>query len=116
MSKREGDAAEAIAAAYLRAQGLTPVARNWRCRLGEIDLICRDGATLVFVEVRRRTRSDYGGARESITFAKRRRIVAAAQSYLAHLSHAPACRFDVILLGPGQPPKLEWLRDAFSAD
>jgi putative endonuclease len=63
-------------------QGLTIVGRNFRTRFGEIDLIARDGSTLVFVEVRLRTSSRFGGAAESITTAKRARLVAAAREYL----------------------------------
>ena len=66
-----GARAEALAADYLMRQGLTIVGRNFRTRFGEIDLIARDGRTLVFVEVRMRSSRDYGGGLESITAAKR---------------------------------------------
>jgi putative endonuclease len=72
----------------------------------------RDGRTLVFVEVRQRSRSDYGGAGASITAAKRRRIILAARHYLARRGDCD-CRFDCILIDAGQ---LEWLKHAFSAD
>ena len=81
-------------------------------RGGEIDLIFRDGKVLVFVEVRQRSRSDFGGAAASITARKRQRLILAAQHYL--LKHPDAdCRFDCILIDGDQ---LEWLRNAFSAD
>src|SRR4051812_3764951 len=78
---RSGERAEAIAAQYLVAQGLVIVARNYRTRRGEIDLIARDGDTLVFVEVRMRSRADFGGAAASVTLAKRERWIAAALAY-----------------------------------
>jgi putative endonuclease len=114
-TKARGDAAEAQALAYLQAQGLTLVQRNWRTPGrggGEIDLIMRDGATLVFIEVRRRTGRAFGGAAASVTAAKRRRIVFAAQHYLLRLAQAPACRFDVVSLEGGA---IQWLRAAFDA-
>jgi len=69
-----GAAAEALAARFLAARGLTIIARNYRCRGGDIDLIARDRDTLVFVEVRLRSGDAFGGARASITAAKRRRL------------------------------------------
>lgn len=107
-----GREAEAAAARHLERHGLRVVARNFRVRGGEIDLICRDGATLVFVEVRLRRDGDFGGAAASITAAKRRRIVLAASHYLAGRAESN-CRFDCVLL---DGERLEWLRDAFAAD
>lgn len=107
-----GREAEAQAAAHLERHGLRVVERNFRVRGGEIDLICRDGATLVFVEVRQRSRGDFGGAAASITVAKRERIVLAARHYLASRPVCD-CRFDCVLI---DGDKLEWLRDAFAAD
>lgn len=110
-----GQAAENLAAAYLRSRGLNTVARNYRCRGGEVDLICTDGSTLVFVEVRLRRSSEFGGAAASITAAKRRRILTAARHYLAG-GRERACRFDVVLLDRLEHHAVEWIRDAFSAD
>ncbi|MEW6415332.1 MAG: YraN family protein [Pseudomonadota bacterium] len=105
-----GRSAEARAEAWLVSRGLAPVTRNWRCRFGEIDLVMRDGATLVFVEVRLRSRRDFGGAAASVTPAKQRKLVAAARQYLAGLKTLPACRFDVVALdGRGEA---EWIRNA----
>lgn len=107
----DGGAAEEQAARFLAARGLAIVGRNFRTRLGEIDLIARDGATLVFVEVRRRASSaSFGGAAGSIDARKRRRLEAAARLYLARLQAEPACRFDVVALQGGE---CTWLRDAF---
>ena len=105
-----GSAAEGAAARFLARQGLEIVARNFRTRLGEIDLVARDGATLVFVEVRMRSSTQFGGGAESITPRKRARLVAAARQYLARLRREPPCRFDVVTLDSGSP---EWLRAAF---
>jgi putative endonuclease len=109
-----GARAENLCAAMLRGAGLRVLERNWRCRHGEIDLIAEDGGTLVFAEVRMRRDRRFGGAGESVTAAKRSRIVAAARLYLAGRSEPP-CRFDVLLVeGPGAAPRIEWIRDAFT--
>ena len=105
-----GFRAEEQAARFLAARGLAIVSRNFRTRLGEIDLVARDGATLVFVEVRLRTNPHYGGAADSVDRGKRSRIVAAAHQYLARLGAEPPCRFDVVTLdGDGA----QWIRAAF---
>ena len=103
--------AEALAARYLEGHGLTVVARNFRTRRGEIDLIVRDGDTLVFVEVRLRRSASYGGAAESITAAKRARLVAAAQFYLLGARDAPPCRFDAVLLDTLDPARVDWRKN-----
>lgn len=105
-----GSAAEEAAANFLARQGLEIVARNYRTRMGEIDLVARDGATLVFVEVRMRSSARYGGGAESIGARKQARIAAAARQYLSRLRREPPCRFDVVTLDGGSP---EWLRAAF---
>jgi putative endonuclease len=91
-----GAAAEDAALAYLARRGLSLVERNFRCRGGELDLVMRDAATLVFVEVRQRSHAGYGGAAASIGAAKRARLVIAAQTYLQRYRAPPACRFDVV--------------------
>ena len=107
-----GREAETKAAQYLQRAGLRLVERNFRVRGGEIDLICRDGKGLVFVEVRQRSRGDFGGAAASITTGKQRRIILAAQHYLAGKPDCD-CRFDCVLIDGEQ---LEWIKDAFAAD
>lgn len=111
-----GPRAEALAAEFLARHGLTIVARNFRTRYGEIDVIARDGDTLVFVEVRIRRSSRYGGAVESITAAKQSRLVAAAQCYLAGLREAPPCRFDAILMRRLDAATFDWRRDVVHVD
>ena len=104
---QKGMAAEQAAADFLVAQGLQLLARNYRCRGGEIDLILRDGASLVFVEVRERGGSGFGGAAASITATKQTRIRLAAQHYLVRHGVDMPCRFDAILVQAGN---MEWLR------
>ena len=111
-----GARAETLAADYLMRQGLSIVGRNFRTRFGEIDLIARDGPTIVFVEVRMRSSLRYGGAAESITAAKRTRLVAAANGYLAGLGREPPCRFDAILIQRLDPGSVEWRRDILCVD
>ena len=106
----QGVAAEALAAKFLAARGLAIVGRNYRCRGGEIDIIAREGRTIVFVEVRMRRSRAFGGAAESITGAKRRRLRLAAEHYLARLPKEPPCRFDAILLDALADERIEWLR------
>ena len=107
-----GALAETLAAEYLQRRGLRLLERNYRCRLGEIDLILADGAVLVFAEVRLRRNADYGGAAASITAAKRQRIVRAARHYLSGKPES-ACRFDVVLLDALAADRIEWIKDAF---
>lgn len=116
MSRINGAQAEQRALSYLKQEGLVAVAANYRSRHGEIDLILRDGMTLVFVEVRMRSNNDFGGARYSITADKQRKIITTARHYLAQLRTEPPCRFDVVLLGSGERPTIEWIRNAFTAD
>jgi putative endonuclease len=115
-----GRRAEDRALEYLESQGLRLLARNHRCRGGEIDLVMQDGATLVLVEVRSRSRRDYGGAAASIGLRKQRRFILAARHLLRtqpELAKLRA-RFDVVAIDPGASPgttTLEWIRDAFRA-
>lgn len=107
-----GQTAEAHAERYLESQGLKRLARNWRCRFGEIDLIMQDQRTLVFVEVRLRSSAKFGGAAASVTSGKQRKLLAAAKLYLSNLAELPPCRFDVVALGDsGVAP--EWIQSAF---
>jgi putative endonuclease len=108
-----GAAREQFALAYLQARGLRLLARNYRCRRGEIDLVMMDGDCLVFVEVRYRSRQDYGGAAASVTRTKQQRIITAARHYLQYRPTAGACRFDVLAMDGAQ--SIQWLRGAFDA-
>ena len=108
---RAGARAEDRCAELMRGSGLLLVERNWRCRLGEIDLIAEERGVLVFAEVRMRRAFAYGGAGESVTGAKRARLVAAARLYLSRRPEAE-CRFDVFLVD-GSTANVQWIRDAF---
>jgi putative endonuclease len=114
--KLRGSAAEDAALAYLRAQGLQLIARNFRCKLGEIDLVMLERRTLVLVEVRFRSSIEYGSAAASVTPYKQRRIIRAARYLLttqAALRRYPA-RFDVIAVAPGAGDSgIDWIRAAF---
>ncbi len=110
-----GAQAEQQAARFLQRQGLKLLQQNYRCRYGEIDLIMQDGNTLVFAEVRLRSRNDFGGAAASINASKRVKLVRTAQHYLATLAHIPPCRFDAVLLQATDDSNIEWLRNAFGA-
>jgi len=115
---KTGNDAERAAEDYLRARGVEVVARNYRCRFGEIDLIMQERDTLVFVEVRLRRSSkgiDFGGAAASITGRKQARIISAAQHYLAGMKQLPPCRFDAILMVSADEAGIEWMRGAFEA-
>jgi putative endonuclease len=111
-----GRAAEDAAAAHLQAAGLDILLRNYRCRLGELDLIARDADVLVIAEVRLRSREDFGGGAASVDAGKQRRIVGASRHLLMRrpaLARLPA-RFDVIEVRPGAPLRIRWIRSAFS--
>jgi putative endonuclease len=111
---RAGERAEQIAALYLQRKGLALIQSRYRCRWGEIDLVLRDRGTIVFTEVRLRHSRTFGGAAYSVDRRKQSRIIAAARHYLAGKPENP-CRFDVVLLERLDPPRIEWIRDAFSA-
>jgi putative endonuclease len=106
--QRQGQSWEEQALTYLKAKGLKLVEANFRCKGGEIDLIMRDGEFFVFVEVRQRADAGHGGAAASVTPAKIRRLINAAQFYLLRFDDVPACRFDVVAIDAGQ---FMWLRN-----
>ncbi len=112
-----GAKAEEHARIYLEQRGLQLVAQNYRCRQGEIDLIMRDGATLVFIEVRYRKSTGFGSPAESVTPAKQRRICAAAAHYLQSRSerNLPCCRLDMLAIVGREQQSIDWIKDAFQA-
>jgi putative endonuclease len=112
-----GQAAEAAAARWLEAQGYVILARNHRTRRGEIDLVCDEAGTLCFVEVRSRSRLDFGGPQESVTQRKARRVVDAATDWaLRNGGTERATRFDVVAVDlSGGAPRFELYRGAFDA-
>lgn len=103
-----GQQGEERALAHLTSHGLVLVERNFLCKLGEIDLIMRHGAHLVFIEVRRRADRKHGGAAASVTPAKQRRLIRAAQYYLLRYPRLPPCRFDLIAIDGAE---LSWMQN-----
>jgi putative endonuclease len=110
-----GAQAEQLAAQFLQQNGLKLLQRNYRCRYGEIDLICQQGDTLVFVEVRLRSNAAFGGAAASIDARKQAKLLSSAQHYLTTLPRTPPCRFDAILLQTADIHSIEWVKNAFAA-
>jgi len=115
-----GEKYENRAAAFLQDNGLNILSRNFLCKVGELDLVCSQGHELIFVEVRFRSHPGYGGALESITRGKQRKLIRAAQVYL---QRHPAyenwpCRFDVIAISPAaagcREDHVQWLPNAFT--
>ena len=117
--QRTGRLAEDLAAEFLRARGCEILVRNYRRRLGELDLVAREGSVLIIGEVRTRAHSRFGGAVESIDWRKRRCITRAAMQLLQErrdLARLPV-RFDVIVVHhvTAAEPRIEWIRHAFEA-
>ena len=114
-----GSVFEQRACVELEQAGLELLARNFTTRHGELDLVMREGNTIVFVEVRQRIRSGFGDAITSITAAKQAKLVHTAQLWLsANPKYAQSpCRFDVVAYdGPLDGAKMQWLRNAFEAE
>ncbi|OAI04247.1 YraN family protein [Methylomonas methanica] len=109
---QKGDSAEQQALAYLQKHGLQWVCSNFRCKMGELDLVMKDGAALVIVEVRFRKSEQFGGALASITRQKQARIIAATQHYVIinNLSNV-SIRFDVVAVAGDN--RLDWIKNAF---
>ncbi|HTU66973.1 MAG TPA: YraN family protein [Steroidobacteraceae bacterium] len=115
MDRRQtGSLAENSAAAFLETQGFQIVARNFLRRVGELDIVARQGDLLVVAEVRTRSRDDYGGAAASIGRPKQRRIAMTAALFLQSHRKYSRCRvrFDVLIVRDGN---IDWLKHAFDA-
>ena len=113
-----GQRAEDAAEHFLQGHGLTTLARNFRSKRGEIDLIMRHGDTVVFVEVRYRRAMGFGSGADTVDYRKRKKLVAAAQHYLqgdAFARRAP-CRFDVVGISGQAGTTFDWIRNAFEAE
>ncbi|MDR5901393.1 YraN family protein [Halomonas icarae] len=115
-ARARGEAVERLVAAWLTDRGLEPVATNQHAKGGELDLVMRDGDTLVFVEVRHRADIRHGHPLETITATKQRRLIRAARFYLQNNRLSCPCRFDVVAV-TGLPPELDiqWVVNAFDA-
>lgn len=112
-SQEFGEEAEREAGRYLKSLGCRILARRWRCPLGELDLVARDGEEVVFVEVKARSGSSFGPAELAVNGPKRKRIVRAALSYIEKERISSPLRFDVVVL---QGRELRHIRGAFSAE
>jgi putative endonuclease len=113
---RVGSWGERAAWGVYRRRGYRLLARNWRCPLGELDLVVTGSGTVVFCEVKARTSVALGGPHEAVTDSKRRRLRALAEAFIkSHRLGAPAYRFDVasVLLRPDGPPDVHLFEDAF---
>lgn len=110
-----GAAGERIAREFLEAQGLQFLQSNWRCKMGEVDLIFQDGDTRVFVEVRTRTQTTYGQGSETVFLQKQKKLIRTARYYQQKERYWGNIRFDVIsiLFVSGQEPRIEHISDAF---
>lgn len=116
MHPTSGSTAEKQALDFLQRQGLRHRCSNFRCRIGEIDLIMEDGEHVIFVEVRLRRHTGYGGAAASVTPGKQRKLLQAAAIYVQaeRLGHR-TMRFDIVAFD-GDATEPEWLQDAFRID
>ncbi len=113
IQQRAGRAAEDRALRHLEAAGLELVARNFRCRWGEIDLVVQERQTLVFVEVRYRRNARFGSAAESVDTRKQQKLIRTAQTFLNQnpgWSQYPA-RFDIVAIE--EPQEVDWIKNAF---
>lgn len=112
-----GRRGEEAARAFLKRRGVQILAENFVCAAGEIDLVGRDGDTLVFIEVKARTSAAFGPPHLAVHRRKQKQIVRAAQWYLAERrTPEVACRFDVLAVTfpeDGATPRVDWVRDAF---
>ncbi|MDT8388224.1 MAG: YraN family protein [Thiogranum sp.] len=117
LRKTLGDNAERSACRFLCRHGLELITANYRCRRGELDLIMRDGDSLVFVEVRYRRSAEFGHASETISRTKQARIIHCARCYLSrYKAWNEAARFDVVCIeGRSGEEQIEWLKNAFGA-
>lgn len=122
--RTKGFEIESTVSEYLQKQGIELVTRNFSCKMGEIDIVCKDKRNakhpevLVFIEVRYRKNTSYGGAAESVTYTKQQKLIRTAQYYLMCNTwgqHLP-CRFDVMAVSlENNLPKIDWIQDAFQS-
>lgn len=117
-TRQVGSAFEGVACAFLEAQGLNIIEKNFHRRFAEIDIIAKDKDMLCFIEVRSRKDSRYGGPAETVNLAKQGKIIRAASAYLQKLCPPiPMCRFDVVAIeGALDRPKITYFKNAFGLD
>jgi len=107
----QGASQEQRACEYLESEGMSLIAQNFSCRMGEIDLIMQDNNSLVFVEVRYRANKKFGGAAASVTRSKQRKIIKASQFYQQRYAPKSNMRFDVIAIEGDN--HIQWFPSAF---
>lgn len=118
MSRARGSHWERVAERWLRKRNVIVFQRNFQCKTGEIDLIARDGEEIAFIEVKFRTRLQFGSGAEQVTRAKQQRIISAARRFLQYHRHAPSqvFRFDVISISDTPDgAQIQWIKSAFEA-
>ena len=110
-----GQQYEQLALEYLQRQGLRLIQQKFQCKAGEIDLVMQDGACLVFVEVKYRASSAFGGAVAAVTYSKQQKLLRTSRWYLQqHRLSEQACRLDVLAI-EGQPPyQYQWIKNAIT--
>ncbi len=110
-----GNWGESYACEYLSQQGLIILCRNFRAKMGEIDIIAQDHDYLVFIEVRVRFNKMYANAAESINLSKQRKILKTSEFYLQKFNYKGKCRIDVVAIDRAEtPPQLDWIKNAIS--
>ncbi len=117
---RLGRQGEDLACEELRRRGYAILARRFRTRHGEIDIVARDGDVLVFIEVKARSSTRFGGARSAVTWPKQRKIMMMAQRYMKRVGWSTRpCRFDIVAIQrhkDDRPPDVAVIRNAFNAE
>ena len=109
-----GDKGEGLAVKFLKKKGYQIITQNYKTRIGEIDIIAKEGDTLVFIEVKTRESIAYGKPFEAVNYFKKRKIANVAMLYLKKLEEIPPCRFDVVSICYEQGrPDCELIKDAF---
>lgn len=110
-----GQQYEQLGADYLQRQGLQLLQCNYQCKAGEIDLIMRDGSTLVFVEVKYRASTAFGGAAAAVTFSKQQKLLRASRWYLQQQRQSDQpCRLDVLAIEGLPPYQFQWIKNAIT--
>ncbi len=109
-----GERGEGLAVKFLKKKGYKIITQNYKTRIGEIDIIAREGDTLVFIEVKTRESIAYGKPFEAVNYFKKRKIANVAMLYLKKMKEIPPCRFDVVSIYYEQgKPDCELIKDAF---
>lgn len=117
-SQTIGAQAEQLAKEFLSQQGLTFIEQNYLCPQGELDLVFKNKQQWVFVEVKNRKNNHFGSAAQAVTHSKQRKLILAAQHYIANQKISPhdAMRFDVIAITNLKANSIEWIENAFMAN